>query len=72
MSGKNLKALTTILVGGKHVAEGEVISKKEFANEGEWKNLTVGFVPPRMEETDEEVGLPVAKKKPTAPVVPQA
>lgn len=55
----NLKATTGILVDGKHVEAGEVIPKSAFAVKGDWQNLVFGFDPPRLIETDEDVGKPV-------------
>lgn len=63
----NLKATTSILVGGVHVAEGEVIPKTSFTVKGDWQNLVFGFSPPRMEETDAAVGKPKANGAPAIP-----
>jgi hypothetical protein len=62
----NLKAVTTLLVNGEHLNEGDVIPKTAFAVKGDWQNLVLGFNPPRMEETDEPVGK-VKKAKPAMP-----
>ena len=60
---KNLRAMTGLLVNGKHIAEDEVIAKADFANKGDWQNLVFSFSPPRMTETDDEVGVPKAPSK---------
>ena len=57
----NVKAQVGILVGGEHVEAGEVIPKSAFRIPGDWQNLVFGFDPPRMIETDEDVGKPGAE-----------
>jgi hypothetical protein len=64
---KNLRAMTGLLVNGKHVAEGEVIAKSDFANKGDWQNLVFSFNPPRMTETDDKVGVPEVQSKTKLP-----
>jgi hypothetical protein len=57
----NLLVLVPIRVGGIHRAEGSVIAKTEFANKGDWHDLTV-MEPARLEETDAKVGVPKGDK----------
>lgn len=68
----NLRATENILVGGKHIAIGQVIPKSAFAVKGDWQNLTLSFDPPRMVETDDPVGLPKAEKAAKAAAMPGA
>lgn len=51
----NLKVLRAIRLGGKHVAAGTVISKREFASKGDWSDLC-RMEHPKLAETDEKIG----------------
>jgi hypothetical protein len=65
----NLLVLVPIRVGGVHRAPGSVIAKSDFANKGDWHDLTV-MEPPRLSETDAKIGASKAEK--AAAVVPGA
>jgi hypothetical protein len=64
---KNLKVLRAIRMEGKHVGVGTVISKTAFESRGDWYDLCE-MKPPRLEETDEPVGVP-GKAKAAMPAV---
>ncbi len=51
----NILVLREFRLDGKAVKKGSVISKKEFANNGDWLNLCA-MKPARAEQTDEKVG----------------
>jgi 2-hydroxychromene-2-carboxylate isomerase len=59
----NLRVLVPIRVGGIHRAEGSVIPKTDFANKGDWHDLTV-MEPARLAETDAKVGTAKGDKTP--------
>lgn len=56
----NVRALSEFRLKGKKVVKGEVVSKKSFANKGEWQNLC-NMKPARCEETSATVGKPKAE-----------
>ena len=64
----NLKVLRAIRLQGEHVPVGAVFPKSEMPKP-EWKNL-VHMERPRLEETDEEVGLPAKATRKTTAALP--
>lgn len=56
----NIKVLREFRLGGKAKMVGEVISKDDFDNHGDWLNLCA-MTPPRAEQTSEKVGKPAKK-----------
>jgi hypothetical protein len=64
---KNLKVLRAIRIEGEHIEVGTVISKTAFESRGDWYDLCE-MTPPRLEETDEPLGVP-GKAKAAMPAV---
>lgn len=64
---KNLKVLRAIRMSGKHVEVGSVIPKSAFESRGDWYDLCE-MNPPRLQETDEAVGV-AGKSKATMPAL---
>lgn len=66
---KNIKAVQEFRLRGKKVVAGEVVSKDDFANAGDWKNIC-NMNPERAVETNDPVGKPGAKATKTATKLP--
>lgn len=58
----NIKALHEFRLKGKAVKKGQVISKKDFENKSDWRNICSMQPKPRGEETADPVGMPKDKK----------
>lgn len=68
----NLRVLTGILIAGAHVEAGTVIAKTDM-EKTDWQNLVFGFGDnPRLEETDDPVGVPKKAKAAAAAAMPGA
>ena len=61
----NIKALAEYRLKGKTIKKGQVVSKKDFSNKTEWRNICSMLPKPRGEETADAVGMP--KGEETAP-----
>jgi hypothetical protein len=59
----NLKVLRAILVRGEHTEVGSVIPKSTFETRADWDDLCK-MDPPRLEETDEKIGVKTAAAMP--------
>ena len=58
----NIRALKEFRLKGKPIVEGQVISKKDFDNKSDWRNICTMQPTPRGEETDDKVGKPEPEK----------
>ena len=58
----NIKALEEYRLKGKAIKKGQVVSKKDFSNKSEWRNLISMQPRARAEETADAVGTPSDKK----------